>query len=175
LQWIKERIVSLSCIGTGRWSDPEHDIEDTILVNCKTASGKLIRLRGDLLSRRPFSLNWALQGTRGVYEGGRGPGAKHWVWIEGYCRDSEEWLPLEAFEGEFLPELWRDPPPQAADPGPGGSTYFTALDFVNAVLGVSCPTIGIHEAMDMTLPGLISQQSIRRDGEWVPVPDSREW
>jgi len=27
----------------------------------------------------------------------------------------------------------------------------------------------------MTLPGLVSQESIRRDGEWLEVPDSREW
>jgi hypothetical protein len=25
------------------------------------------------------------------------------------------------------------------------------------------------------LPGLVSQESIRRCGEWLPVPDSREW
>jgi len=29
--------------------------------------------------------------------------------------------------------------------------------------------------MDMTLPGLVSQQSIQQDGRWLPVPDSREW
>jgi len=175
LQWMRERPERLSCIGSGRWSDLEHDIEDTILVQCKTSSGKLIHLRGDLLSRRPFSLNWALQGTKGAYEGGRGPGARHWVWLEGYSRDPEEWLPLESFEAEFLPELWRNPPPEAADPGPGGSTYFTVLDFVAAVQGLCPPTIGIHQAMDMTLPGLVSQESIRRGGEWLPVPNSRDW
>ena len=31
------------------------------------------------------------------------------------------------------------------------------------------------EALDMTLPGLISQQSIQQDGAWLPVPDSRTW
>ena len=37
------------------------------------------------------------------------------------------------------------------------------------------PRIGIHEAMDMTVPGLVSQQSITEDGRWITVPDSREW
>jgi hypothetical protein len=37
-----------------------------------------------------------------------------------------------------------------------------------------CP-VGIHEAMAMTLPGLVSQQSIQQGGAWLPVPDSREW
>jgi hypothetical protein len=31
------------------------------------------------------------------------------------------------------------------------------------------------EVMDMTLPGLVSQESIRRGGEWLEVPDSRGW
>ncbi|MBA4387735.1 MAG: hypothetical protein C0404_07120 [Verrucomicrobia bacterium] len=34
---------------------------------------------------------------------------------------------------------------------------------------------GIHEAMDMTLPGLVSQESILQGGKWLPVPDSRKW
>ena len=29
--------------------------------------------------------------------------------------------------------------------------------------------------MDMTLPGLISQQSIRQNGQWLDVPNSRDW
>ena len=35
--------------------------------------------------------------------------------------------------------------------------------------------IGIHASMDMTLPGLLSQQSVAEGGRWVDVPDSREW
>ncbi|KKL76872.1 hypothetical protein LCGC14_2040570, partial [marine sediment metagenome] len=35
--------------------------------------------------------------------------------------------------------------------------------------------IGIHESMDMTIPGLISQQSILKGGAWLDVPDSRSW
>ena len=29
--------------------------------------------------------------------------------------------------------------------------------------------------MDMTLPGLLSQQSIEEGGSWLDVPDSRDW
>jgi len=49
------------------------------------------------------------------------------------------------------------------------------LDFVDAALGKRPPAVGIHEAMDMTMPGLISQQSIAASGRWIEVPDSREW
>jgi len=48
-------------------------------------------------------------------------------------------------------------------------------EFVNAVVNGCPPPIGIHEAMDMTLPGLISQRSIAEGGRWLEVPDSRDW
>jgi len=35
--------------------------------------------------------------------------------------------------------------------------------------------VDIDAAMDMTLPGLVSQQSIAEGGRWLPVPDSRQW
>ena len=82
---------------------------------------------------------------------------------------------MEAFEDDFLPELWRDPPKEALAAGHGGGDYFEVLDFVNSVVeGKPCP-IGIHEAMDMTLPGLMSQASVADDRAWKDVPDSRAW
>jgi predicted dehydrogenase len=59
--------------------------------------------------------------------------------------------------------------------GHGGGDYFEVLDFMDAVAGRRPPPIGIHEAMDMTIPGLVSQKSILRGGRWLDVPDSRDW
>ena len=73
-----------------------------------------------------------------------------------------------------MPDIWRNPPREALEAGHGGGDYFEVMDFVEAIQGKKPSPIGIHEAMDMTLPGLISQESIRRGG-WLPVPDSRHW
>jgi len=35
--------------------------------------------------------------------------------------------------------------------------------------------VGVHEALDLTLPGLVSQLSIAAGGVWLDVPDSRGW
>ncbi len=48
-------------------------------------------------------------------------------------------------------------------------------DFVDTVRQRIPNPIGIHEAMDQTLPGLISQLSIANGGAWLDVPDSRAW
>lgn len=176
LQWIGERVARVSCIGTGRWTDPEHALEDTVLMLGKTASGKLIRVRLDMLSRRPHAMtNYTLQGTKGAYESARRPGEGNWIWLADLADDPNRWMPLESLEKEFLPDIWRNPPEAALRAGHGGGDYFEVMDFVAAVKGERPPAIGIDEAMDMTLPGLVSQESIRRDGEWLEVPDSREW
>ena len=176
LQWIKERPQRISCIGTGVWTDPEHTMEDTVLLLCKTGSEKLMRIRVDMLSKRPHAMtNYTLQGTKGAFEGARHPGGQNLVWLEDFCKDPNEWVPLEQFEADYLPEMWRNPPPEALQAGHGGGDYFEVTDFVDAVQGRKAPTVGIHEAMDMTLPGLVSQESIRRGGEWLDVPDSRLW
>ena len=76
---------------------------------------------------------------------------------------------------KYLPECWRNPPPEALKAGHGGGDYFEVRDFVRACRGEAPCPIGIHEAMDITLPGLLSQDSARRNGEWLDVPDSRDW
>lgn len=177
LQWVQERITQVSCIGTGRWTDPEHTLEDTVQLSCKTASGKLIRHRLDMLSKRPhpFTTYFALQGTKGAYESARRREEGHWVWLKDRCPDPNQWVRLETFEAEFLPVCWRNPPAGVEKLGHSGSEYFVIGDFIDAVQGRKPAAIDIHAALDMTLPGLVSQESIRRDGAWLPVPDSRLW
>ena len=33
----------------------------------------------------------------------------------------------------------------------------------------------VHRAMDLTLPGLLSEVSAEEGSRWVEVPDSRDW
>jgi len=143
---------------------------------CKMASGGLVKIRVDMLSERPHSMsNYSLQGTKGSYESARSRGERPKVWLEEVCEDTNAWMDLMDLEEEHMPEIWRNPTEAAQKSGHGGGDYFEVMDFVNTIVdGTACP-IGIHEAMDMTLPGLISRLSILNDGQWIDVPDSREW
>lgn len=38
--------------------------------------------------------------------------------------------------------------------------------FIDALVSGSPPPIDVHEGLGMTLPGLVSELSIDRDGEW---------
>jgi predicted dehydrogenase len=176
LRWFEgERVTAVCAVGTGHhYRDPrgdEYQMEDSVTMMCRLSSGGLAHIRVDMLSERPHNTTqYALQGTEGCYEsndGGR-------IWLK--ARHAEHrWEPLADLEEEYLPEFWKKPPAQAAQAGHGGGDYWEVAGFIEAILGEAEVPIGIDLAMDMTLPGLVSQQSIAQGASWVAVPDPRNW
>ena len=179
LQWMPgDRVAEVCCAGSGHhYQDPRGDnySQDTSVLLGKMQSGGLVKIRVDMLSDRPgAATNYQLQGTDGCYESARASGEKNRIWLRSKSEDPEAWLDLADLEEEFLPKMWRLSGEAADKAGHGGGDYFEILDFVDAARGVRKPEIGIHEALDMTLPGLVSQQAIL-NGQWEKVPDSRAW
>ncbi len=185
LQWFSEtrlrgdRVVAVSAVGSGHhYTDPRGDhyeMEDSVTMMCRMASGGLVQIRVDMLSNRPHHMtHYALQGTEGGYESGDGFQAVPKVWLR--SRQAEpQWEPLSELEDEFLPDFWKNPPPEALAAGHGGGDYWEVEDFVRSINEESELPIGIDQAMDMTLPGLASQQSLATGSNWVTVPDPRNW
>ncbi|MES2459581.1 MAG: hypothetical protein V4671_03300, partial [Armatimonadota bacterium] len=97
--------------------------------------------------------------------------------------DKPEWRDLATLEEDYFPSDLRTIPEAAKTAGHGGGVFYVVRDFIRALetaktgapLLEDTITLGIHEALDMTLPGLVSQQSIAQSGAWLPVPDSRSW
>jgi hypothetical protein len=140
------------------------------------AGGGLVKIRVDMLSDRPHAMtNYQLQGTDGCYESARAPGEKNRIWLRTHNPDASAWMALEDLPGDFLPEYWTKWQDTAQKTGHGGGDFYELLDFIDAIGEVRPCPIGMHRAMDMTLPGLVSQESIRQEGRWLEVPNSREW
>ena len=188
LEWFGERVESVTCLGSGRHTAPEHEMEDTTTTLCKTTSGALIRIRVDMLSNRPHGgVYFSLQGTKGCYEAARGLGDEPKLWLEDFGKmstnreaidaDPYEWRPLADYEEEFLPDFWKDAPPEAFGSGHGGTDFFVVNDIIGAIREDKEPVIDVNRALDFTLPGLMSQLSIAQRGKPVKVPDFRagEW
>ena len=173
LQWFDERVATVSCLGTGVHTDPEHAMEDTILMLCKTESGALIKIRIDMLSNRPANTYYSLQGLKGCYEGARGFGDRPKVWLADYSEGSK-WQPLSDFEADFMPEIWKNPPEEALKADYVRAEYFQVRDFVDSIIQDTDPPIDVYTAMDFTVPGLVSEESIANGGMPVQVPDFRE-
>ncbi len=175
LQWLQagnggqsDPVATVACLGSGRHTDPEHTMEDTVVMLCKLASGRLARVRLDMLSNRPHAMtNYALQGTAGAYESARAPGEVDRIWLE---RGGERrWHALQEFSAS-LPPWYVAAAERAAAAGHGGADYFVARAFVQACRGEISPPIGLRPALNWTLAGLVSQESISRGGMPLPVP-----
>ena len=170
LEWFDDRVVSVSCVGTGRHTDPEHELQDTTLLLARTQQGRLLKLRFDLLSNRPdLHAYYAVQGTEGAYEAARSERSEAIVHIKGRS-EVNTWEPLEAYS-EFLPGRYRNPP--ESDAGHWGSDVWPIRDFIEAILTDTTPRVDIYRSLDMTLPGLMSEQSINQSGAWIHVPNPR--
>jgi predicted dehydrogenase/N-acetylglutamate synthase-like GNAT family acetyltransferase len=182
LQWMTgDRVAKVCCEGAGyHHIDIRGDNyqQDSPVMLCKTVQSRLIKIRVDMLSDRPHACNnHVLQGNDGVFESSRGAGDIDKIWLRN-VNTSMNWLGLDALmnvnelANKYLPIEWRDD--NLYKYGHGGGDYLIIRDFLSAVRGECIPKIGIHEAMDMTLPGLMSQQAILNNN-WVNVPDSRKW
>ena len=185
LQWLwPQRVVQVACCGSGHhYVDPRgeaYGIQDVIVTLGRLSGGGLVQCQIDMLSERPHKMNYyRLQGTLGAYESGRAPGEQPKVSLRSSQRafddgSSMQWQPLEDYRDRFLPEHFKALLAESRKAGHGGGDFWVLHDFVQAIRQGAAPPIGIHEAMDMTLPGLVSQQAVAA-GTWLDVPDSRQW
>ena len=139
-----------------------------------------------MLSNRPHNMaHYVLQGTRDNYESGRRVNDPDLIYLRSrYCEnvpdsESHDFARKDASEhlddvaDGFVPDWYRTHAPVAMKAGHGVGDYFVMLDFLDAIGQRRRRPLGIHQAMNMTLPGLVSQQSIQATGVWRTVPDSR--
>ncbi len=187
LQWFEgDRVARVCCAESGsHHQDPRGKPYacDTAVMLAQTTAGRLIKIRIDIVSDRPHAMtNYQLQGTDGAYESSRGgPCDRGKVWLRSLNTNCDDWLDNDTLMTQsalrqYLPQGWRDAENNEAlhDAGHGGSDYFVFQDFAKTIRNeIPCP-IDIHRAMDMTLPGIISEQSVK-NSQWVDVPDSRSW
>ena len=169
LSWMPgDRVARLACEGSGRhYADPDGQPlhQDTSLMVCKTARGALIKIRLDLVSERPELVRFQLQGTHGVYESEPWGGGFDRIWLRGLSQkvkwlDAAALAQIDTLAEKYLPDWWRHPPEAALKAGHDGGDFFVLMDFLAAARGEQPSPLDIHAAMDMTLPGLVSQQSI---------------
>ena len=182
LHWMKgDRVASVCCRGSGHhYRDPrndEYENEDSCVMLAKMVTGGLVKIRVDMLSDRPHGSNntYQLQGTDGCFESARATNEHDRIWLRDQSADDKQWIDLEELSADNLPPLWRQYEKHTAQIGHEGTDLLVLADIVNALAARPNEAIDIHAAMDMTLPGLISQQSIAREGQWLDVPDSRTW
>lgn len=182
LSWLPgDRVVSVCCAGTGRhYTDDEgkpFEQEDSSVMLCRLRSGGLVKIRMDIMSNRPpATINYMLQGTDGCFESGRENKGGGRLWLKSRCEDEKTWLDIKDLEADFLPQVYHAlADVMKKDKVHLGNDCMTGAMCVEMLLGRIPSLLDVHHALDMTIPGLMSVESVAQGGSWVDVPDSREW
>ena len=124
----------MTCLGTGQPYRPGTPNDDTTLMLCQLRSGKLIKIRLDMLSNRPHLPNYyALQGTWACTKPPAIEGEPGRVWIGDNRPDEHrQWRPC-ATSTSTSPAVARTFRGGARRAGHGGGDYHVGRAFAPAI------------------------------------------
>jgi predicted dehydrogenase len=175
-----KRITAMGTMQPGRL-EAEINIYDNVVSLIETAAGRLLKIRVDIVSPRPHLMDYyAVQGTKGSFEGTRGFGDPARVWLEalepadrpGKSGPSVSWRPLAEFEAEYIPDRMAARA-EAARTGHGGSDYWTMKAFADAFRRGDSSPVDVFRALDCSMPGPLALASVMAGGAPIEVPDPR--
>ena len=182
LRWFKgDRIGEVTCAGSGNhYNDAGGNIiaaDDTTIMLCRTERGRLIKIRVDLTGQRPYCMSYVLNGTNGCFSSSRHIGDRDMIHIgAGNGQPDIEWSSWEEIAAKYEPEIWKKCAGKDKSKCMHESDYILMTDYLDAVCSGNPPPISLDEAMDMTLPGLVTQEYFEEASRgWVKVPDPRDW
>ena len=140
---------------------------DSVSTLIKTARGKLIDLRYDIVSSRPAEGPYhAVQGLYASYDSRLG----HKIWIESRTK-SHAWEPIQQYAAEFEHPLWTKWKQYAKDTGHGGGDFFVMHQFLAAMRGGGPSPIGAVEAASWSCILPLSHKSIIEGCTVQEIPD----
>ena len=142
---------------------------DVVTTVIKCAKGQTIVLSHDTNSPRPYSLNFRVQGTKGLWM----KDSKS-IYIEGKSPDSHRWEKDQPYLAEYDHPLWKrfsKAKSTLSHTGHGGMDFFIIRAFVEAIKGDQRPVIDVYDAVSMSCIVPLSEQSIKNNSASVKIPD----
>lgn len=180
LQWFgNERIAKICCIGSGmRRQAPTGEFARSEMANvlmCKTESGRLMQVRKDGGTPTPYMIPFEICGTIGkVMVRKSSPVEENYVYLNTEEYDhtpyAEEWKSLQYYEREFLPKSWVEATRTVPNMGHLRADYVMTIEIVKALYEGRKLPIDIDMALNMTVPGILSIESIENGCKWIDVP-----
>ena len=139
---------------------------DVVTTVIKCANGQTIMLSHDTNSPRPYSLNFRVQGTKGIWMKDNKS-----IYIEGRSPESHRWEKDEPYLKEYDHPLWKRFEQQAAGSGHGGMDFFIVRAFVEALKDDQSPVIDVYDTVSMSVIVPLSEKSIKSNSASIQIPD----
>jgi predicted dehydrogenase len=139
---------------------------DIVTTVIKCANGQTIMLSHDTNSPRPYSLNFRVQGTKGLWMRDNDS-----IYIEGRSTEEHLWESEEEYMQEYDHPLWKRFENEASGSGHGGMDFFILRAFVESIKHDVPPPIDVYDAVSMSVICPLSEESIANNSASVEIPD----
>ncbi len=136
----------------------------TTLIKC--ANGETVVVSHDTNLPRPYSLNFRVQGTKGLWMRDNQS-----IYLEGVSPEPHRWEPFEKYQQEYDHPLWKRYASDAEGAGHGGMDFFVVNAFVESVKRQVPPPIDVYDAATWSVISALSEQSIATGSAPVRFPD----
>ena len=139
---------------------------DIVTTVIKCANGQTIMLSHDTNSPRPYSLNFRVQGTKGLWMKD-----SQSIYIEGVSPKNHRWEEDKAYLKKYDHPLWQRFEDQASGAGHGGMDFFVLRAFLEAMKRNVKPPLDVYDAASWSVISPLSEKSIRQNSASVKIPD----
>ena len=180
------RMLSLSSItsksrGLNVWlrdnQGADYDITDypfnegdvtTTMIRC--ANGETITLHHDCSLPRPYSRDYVIEGTRGIFQE-NSHGGEIFLDTMGEKGREPEWHPFPPVREKYEHPLWQEYTQQGVHGGHGGMDFLVMSAFAESVIEGHEPPIDVYDTAVWMAVTCLSEQSAAMGGLPVPIPD----
>ena len=142
---------------------------DVVTSVIKCANGQTIVLSHDTNSPRPYSLNFRVQGTQGIWMKDNKS-----IYIEGLSPENHRWESENKYMNEYDHPLWKrfsSSKDNLSQAGHGGMDFFIARAFIESIKGAKKPVIDVYDAVSMSVIVPLSESSIESGSKPIKIPD----
>jgi predicted dehydrogenase len=139
---------------------------DIVTSSITTANGETIILSHDTSSPRPYSLNFRVQGTRGLWMDDFNS-----IYVEGVSSPAHKWEADTAYMEKYDHPLWKRNAEAAKDAGHGGMDYFVLNSFIECLKRDALFPLDVYDLATWYAITPLSEASIAHGGETQQIPD----
>jgi predicted dehydrogenase len=144
----------------------EFKLGDIVTTSITTANGETIILSHDTNSPRPYSLNFRVQGTKGLWMDDFNS-----IYIEGISPQPHRWESDAAYMEKYDHPLWKRYADAAKEAGHGGMDFFVLNAFIECLKrNIEFP-LDVYDLATWYAVTPLSEASIAQGGEVQAFPD----
>lgn len=144
----------------------EFKLGDIVTTLLTTANGETIMLSHDTNSPRPYSLNFRVQGTQGLWMDDIDS-----IYVEGRSPKGHTWEKAEAYLNEYDHPLWKKYSKEAEGAGHGGMDFFVIHSFVESLKRNEPCALDVYDLATWYAITPLSETSVAQGGQLQQIPD----